>query len=127
LTVALHRIVRRVVSNRFEQLPSQPHNPETRRFEMDRQSIAVAMPHAKAAERAEHGPAYRWVQLGMGILCMALIANLQYGWTLFVNPMEAKNHWGLTAIQLSFRSSWWWRPGWCRWKAGWWTSSARAR
>ncbi len=69
---------------------------------MDRQSIAVAMPQAKAAEGAAHGPGYRWAQLGMGIVCMALIANLQYGWTLFVNPMEAKNHWGLTAIQLSF-------------------------
>jgi OFA family oxalate/formate antiporter-like MFS transporter len=33
---------------------------------------------------------------------MALIANLQYGWTLFVNPIDAKNHWGRTAIQLSF-------------------------
>jgi OFA family oxalate/formate antiporter-like MFS transporter len=69
---------------------------------MDRQSIAVAMPQANPAQRAAHGAAYRWIQLGMGILCMALIANLQYGWTLFVNPMEAKNHWGLAAIQLSF-------------------------
>ena len=69
---------------------------------MDRQSIAVGMPHTKPAERAAHGPAYRWAQLGMGIVCMALIANLQYAWTLFVSPMEAKNHWGLTAIQLSF-------------------------
>jgi MFS transporter, OFA family, oxalate/formate antiporter len=46
--------------------------------------------------------AYRWGQLVMGIGCMALIANLQYGWTLFVAPMEAKNHWGLTAIQFAF-------------------------
>jgi OFA family oxalate/formate antiporter-like MFS transporter len=44
----------------------------------------------------------RWVQLTFGVLCMALVANLQYGWTLFVNPLEAKNHWGLSAIQLSF-------------------------
>lgn len=44
----------------------------------------------------------RWVQLVFGIICMALVANLQYGWTLFVNPLEAKNHWGLSAIQLSF-------------------------
>lgn len=44
----------------------------------------------------------RWAQLVLGIICMALIANLQYGWTLFVNPIEAKNHWGLSAIQLSF-------------------------
>lgn len=44
----------------------------------------------------------RWVQLVFGIICMALVANLQYGWTLFVNPLEAKNHWGLSAIQLAF-------------------------
>jgi OFA family oxalate/formate antiporter-like MFS transporter len=50
---------------------------------------------------AQH-PAFRWIQLVMGIVCMAFIANLQYGWTLFVNPIEAKNHWGLSAIQLSF-------------------------
>jgi len=45
---------------------------------------------------------YRWVQLVLGIVCMALVANLQYGWTLFVNPLEAKNHFGLSAIQLAF-------------------------
>jgi OFA family oxalate/formate antiporter-like MFS transporter len=33
---------------------------------------------------------------------MGLVANLQYAWTLFVTPMEAQNHWGLSAIQLSF-------------------------
>jgi len=38
----------------------------------------------------------------MGIICMAMIANLQYGWTLFVTPMQAKNQWGLTGIQLAF-------------------------
>lgn len=44
----------------------------------------------------------RWIQLILGILCMALVANLQYAWTLFVNPIETKNHWGLPAIQLAF-------------------------
>ena len=44
----------------------------------------------------------RWVQLIFGIICMGLVANLQYAWTLFVSPLEAKNHWGLSAIQLSF-------------------------
>ncbi|MFC3111329.1 oxalate/formate MFS antiporter [Undibacterium arcticum] len=44
----------------------------------------------------------RWVQLVFGIICMGLVANLQYAWTLFVSPIEAKNHWGLSAIQLSF-------------------------
>ncbi len=28
---------------------------------------------------------FRWLQLVMGIVCMAMIANLQYGWTLFVD------------------------------------------
>src|SRR5712675_1938598 len=44
----------------------------------------------------------RWVQIAIGIVCMGLVANLQYAWTLFVNPIEAKHHWGLSAIQLAF-------------------------
>lgn len=44
----------------------------------------------------------RWMQLIIGIVCMGLVANLQYAWTLFVSPMETKNHWGLPAIQLAF-------------------------
>ncbi len=44
----------------------------------------------------------RWIQLVMGIVCMAMIANLQYGWTLFVDPIDAKYHWGRAAIQLAF-------------------------
>lgn len=44
----------------------------------------------------------RWAQLVFGIICMAMVANLQYAWTLFVTPIEAKNHWGLSAVQLSF-------------------------
>jgi len=46
--------------------------------------------------------AYRWVQLAVGIICMAMIANLQYGWTLFVNPIDAKFHWGRASIQVAF-------------------------
>jgi MFS family permease len=38
----------------------------------------------------------------MGIVCMAMIANLQYGWTLFVDPIDAKYQWGRAAIQLAF-------------------------
>src|ERR1051325_10247639 len=44
----------------------------------------------------------RWGQLIFGIICMTMIANLQYGWTLFVNPMDAKYHWGRAAIQVAF-------------------------
>jgi OFA family oxalate/formate antiporter-like MFS transporter len=45
---------------------------------------------------------YRWVQLVVGIICMVMIANLQYGWTLFVNPIDQKYHWGRASIQVAF-------------------------
>jgi OFA family oxalate/formate antiporter-like MFS transporter len=38
----------------------------------------------------------------MGIVCMAMIANLQYGWTLFVNPISEKFGWTRAAIQVAF-------------------------
>lgn len=44
----------------------------------------------------------RWWQLTLGIICMSMIANLQYGWTLFVNPIHDKYQWGLPAIQIAF-------------------------
>ncbi|NUO86314.1 MAG: oxalate/formate MFS antiporter [Cupriavidus sp.] len=43
-----------------------------------------------------------WVQLVFGVICMAMIANMQYGWTLFVNPIDDKYGWGRTAIQVAF-------------------------
>ncbi|MGO8855070.1 MAG: oxalate/formate MFS antiporter [Steroidobacteraceae bacterium] len=43
-----------------------------------------------------------WIQLTIGVICMACVANLQYGWTLFVNPIDAKYHWGRSAIQVAF-------------------------
>ena len=46
--------------------------------------------------------ANRWVQLVLGIICMATVANLQYGWTLFVAPMQDKWGWSRTAIQVAF-------------------------
>src|SRR5436190_19384100 len=33
---------------------------------------------------------------------MAMIANLQYGWTLFVNPIHDAHGWSLSAIQVAF-------------------------
>ncbi|GGF52214.1 oxalate/formate MFS antiporter [Azorhizobium oxalatiphilum] len=55
---------------------------------------------AQAAQPA--GESQRWIQLACGVVCMAMIANLQYGWTLFVDPIEAKHQWGRAAIQLAF-------------------------
>ena len=31
---------------------------------------------------------FRWAQLILGIICMVMIANYQYGWTLFVPEIE---------------------------------------
>jgi MFS transporter, OFA family, oxalate/formate antiporter len=47
-------------------------------------------------------PATRWLQLVVGIACMVTIANLQYGWTLFVHPINEKFGWGRPAIQVAF-------------------------
>src|SRR5499425_2513143 len=52
--------------------------------------------------RATASEATRWGQLIFGIICMVMIANLQYGWTLFVTPIDQKYHWGRAAIQVAF-------------------------
>ena len=44
----------------------------------------------------------RWWQLLLGIVCMSMIANLQYGWTLFVNPIHDKFAWTKAEIQVAF-------------------------
>ena len=62
--------------------------------------MAVKSP-ALHVEAATSSPG-RWSQLVVGVLCMVMIANLQYGWTLFVNPINQKYHWGTAAIQLAF-------------------------
>ena len=44
----------------------------------------------------------RSAQLIIGIICMAMIANLQYGWTLFVNPIVDTYHFDKKALQYAF-------------------------
>ena len=44
----------------------------------------------------------RWTQLIAGVLCMIMIANLQYGWTLFVHPINAAHGWSIASIQVAF-------------------------
>ncbi len=48
------------------------------------------------------GSRNRWVQLVVGIVAMVAVANLQYGWTLFVNPIDEQHGWGRAAIQVAF-------------------------
>jgi OFA family oxalate/formate antiporter-like MFS transporter len=59
-------------------------------------------PHGDGGTAVAATSSKRWVQLVFGIICMGLVANLQYAWTLFVSPIDAKHGWGLSAIQLSF-------------------------
>jgi OFA family oxalate/formate antiporter-like MFS transporter len=44
----------------------------------------------------------RWFQLGASLVAMVMIANLQYAWTLFVEPMQTETGWALSDIQFAF-------------------------
>jgi MFS transporter, OFA family, oxalate/formate antiporter len=59
-------------------------------------TAAIIQTQAKAAL------ATRWGYLAICILCMVMIANLQYGWTLFVNPINKANGWSIASIQFAF-------------------------
>ena len=65
------------------------------------QSIAAGVGSSGAVAGTQH-PMHRWGQLLMGLVCMAMIANLQYGWTLFVNPISERHGWSRAAIQVAF-------------------------
>src|SRR5579864_8543591 len=44
----------------------------------------------------------RWGYLAICIICMVMIANLQYCWTLFVNPINKAHGWSIASIQFAF-------------------------
>ena len=44
----------------------------------------------------------RWFQLCASLIAMIMIANLQYSWTLFVNPMHQATGWKVSDIQWAF-------------------------
>ena len=45
---------------------------------------------------------YRWMQLGIGVICMVMIANYQYGWTFFVPDIQKTFGWDRASIQIAF-------------------------
>src|ERR1700678_4458555 len=57
---------------------------------------------SSAATETQASAAVLLSQLIFGIICMVMIANLQYGWNLFVDPIDTKFHWGRPAIQTAF-------------------------
>src|SRR5450631_861790 len=58
--------------------------------------------NAATAPTQAPSDSYRWMQLIIGVICMAMIANLQYGWTFFVSPMAKANSWDVGGIQVAF-------------------------
>ncbi|MGH9592415.1 MAG: oxalate/formate MFS antiporter [Bryobacteraceae bacterium] len=42
----------------------------------------------------------RWIRLVAAVIAMIQIANLQYAWTLFVQPIRDAHHWVLSDVQL---------------------------
>jgi OFA family oxalate/formate antiporter-like MFS transporter len=60
------------------------------------------MQSRSSAAGAALPPTNRWLQLIIAIVCMVMIANLQYGWTLFVQPMNTANGWSVVDIQVAF-------------------------
>jgi MFS transporter, OFA family, oxalate/formate antiporter len=60
-------------------------------------AASVSQPHAATSSSVG-----RWGQLIFCVVCMVLIANLQYGWTLFVNPINQAHGWELAEIQFAF-------------------------
>lgn len=44
----------------------------------------------------------RWYRLAAAVVAMMMIANLQYAWTLFVEPLRASTHWKLSDVQWGF-------------------------
>ena len=44
----------------------------------------------------------RWVRLIGSVIAMAMIANLQYAWALFVKPIMGATGWKLSDVQWGF-------------------------
>jgi OFA family oxalate/formate antiporter-like MFS transporter len=60
------------------------------------------MTKMEPAQTARVGDGYRWMQLTIGVICMVMIANLQYGWTFFVPDIQKKFGFDRAAIQWAF-------------------------
>lgn len=57
-------------------------------------------PASLRPQEQNHGT--RWKYLILGVICMIMIANLQYGWTLFVPPLHQAHGWSVSDIQFAF-------------------------
>jgi MFS transporter, OFA family, oxalate/formate antiporter len=62
--------------------------------------MTVAVQAPASAQRVSEG--YRWMQLTIGVICMVMIANYQYGWTFFVPDIQKTFGWDRASIQWAF-------------------------
>ena len=60
------------------------------------------MSYAAAPTEASPSASTRWVQLGLGLVCMMAISSPQYVWTLFTKPLGASLGAPAAAIQVTF-------------------------
>jgi MFS transporter, OFA family, oxalate/formate antiporter len=67
---------------------------------MTRDEIMASITEGQTASRVSDG--YRWLQLTIGVVCMVMIANYQYGWTFFVPDIQKKFGWDRASIQIAF-------------------------
>jgi oxalate/formate antiporter len=51
---------------------------------------------------SETSASFRWIQLGLGVICMMSISSSQYVWTLFTKPLGAALGGTLAEIQVTF-------------------------
>jgi OFA family oxalate/formate antiporter-like MFS transporter len=65
-------------------------------------AVASTVAEAQTRDQAKTTAAARWSYLAVCIICMVMIANLQYGWTLFVNPINKAHGWSIASIQFAF-------------------------
>src|SRR6185437_17052765 len=72
-----------------------PEPPEPSQGSSGPRSAPMSAPIARVSTN-------RWGQLVLGIICMASVANLQYGWTLFVLPIQHQTGWTKAEIQVAF-------------------------
>lgn len=63
---------------------------------------AAAAMETKVSQQKHSLFASAWPQLVIGVVCMVMIANLQYGWTFFVPDIQKQFGWDRSAIQIAF-------------------------
>src|SRR5262245_20672622 len=69
--------------------PGAVSSPRARAaLEITTLSVGIEISTASQGSAAYAPPSEwtRWGQLVLGVVCLVTIANLQYGWTLFINP-----------------------------------------